>query len=139
VPGNVPGVQIRPGSRYCNYNTNKYLILLVGIVGTIVSLEFDADGIVIAAGRAAEDRLASVPGTPVERHKLHYLAIPPNKQVSAHLQATNCGIVWVRIPIEFVEEQLLDLRSSEFAWRQADSVYYNHSRNKLVRPRILIR
>jgi hypothetical protein len=46
--------------------------------------------------------------------------------VCRNLEAPNFVVVRMRIPIELVRKQRLDLGSAEFPWRQADAVNDDH-------------
>ena len=79
-----------------------------------------------------------MPGTAPKWYELNHLTTAPNKEMRAYLQAPNPGEVLVRIPVELIQEQLLDLGPAKLTWRQTDAVHYDQFRITIIRPLVLI-
>ena len=79
-----------------------------------------------------------MPGAAPKRHELNHLTAAPNKEMGAYLQAPNPVEVLVRIPVELIQEQLLNLCSAKLTWRQTDAVHYDQFQITIIRPLILI-
>ena len=98
------------------------MILAVVVRCFVLALELDTNGKIVAAVAAAIARCAGVPGALGERHELHQLAIAPDQKVCGDFDAAYRLEVRVRVPVEGIAEQCLDLRSPELTGRQADAV-----------------
>ncbi len=80
-----------------------------------------------------------MPGTFAERHELDELTVTANQQMRRHLEPANLAEERVRIPVQAVREQGLDLRAAEFAGRQADAVHDEQRELCPVRPVVMVR
>ena len=61
----------------------------------------------------------------IERHELQHLTVPADQQVCRHFESADFVEVRMRIEVELVRKQRLDLRPTKLSGRQADAVQYN--------------
>lgn len=135
---NFPGRNGRIGGTQGLDNSLQHRVLPIIVRRFILAFEFDADRKVVASALPAKTGLASMPGSLREWHELDDSTVTPNEQVSRDLHPADFPEIRVRIPVEPVREQGLDLGTTEFAGRKADAVHDNHRRFRIVGPRILI-
>jgi len=102
----------------------KLPVLIIGVAFFVRTLEFDAQGKIIATRAPSKSGVSCVPGTAVKGNELHYRTVTPNQQVRRYLQAANLLEIRVRIPVQAIGEQLLDFWPAVATGRQADAV--NH-------------
>ena len=74
-----------------------------------------------------------------ERHELHDASITANKHMRGDFHPANLLEVRMRIPLECVCKQGLDLGATKPAGRQTDAVQHDHGWLFIVGPRIAIR
>ena len=86
--------------------------------------EFNANGIVIALAASTPARLARMPGAIVATDELQNFAGAPHHEMGRHLQTADLLEIGVRVKVERVGEQLLDLRAAIFTGRQADGMHH---------------
>lgn len=79
-----------------------------------------------------------MPGAAPERNELNDLPVAPHQEVGAYHQTPDLAEILVRVPIKLIQEQLLNLRPTELAGRQADPVHNDQLRIRIVRPLVLI-
>jgi len=131
--------QIGVGLRHGSQHRCKDLILpfIVGCV--VVAFELNANGEVVTPAASTKVRLPGVPRTLGERYKLDQLAVASDQQMRRNLQASDLAEVWMRIPIELIQKQCLDLTAAEFARGKTDAMQNNHIRCYAIRPCVPIR
>ncbi len=136
--GDAPRRQARISRQQCHGHGRQRGVLTIGVGGFVFALEFDANREIITAVLAAKQRLAGMPGSHGKGHELDEFTITSNQQVRGNLQAANSGEVGMRIPVQRIGEQGLDLRAAEIARRQADTVDDQQFGNSPVRPVITV-
>ncbi len=80
-----------------------------------------------------------MPGALIERHVLHQLAITPNQQMRRHLKLSDARKIGVRLSVQTVAKQLIDIITIKLLGRQADTVNDQQRNIILIRARITIR
>ena len=64
-----------------------------------------------------------MPGLAIEGHVLRYTAVSLDQQMGRYSQVRDLGKERVHGRIQTVTEQIIDVTTTEFSWRQADIVY----------------
>lgn len=129
----------RVGVEYRAEHGLQDLVLPVVVRRFVLALEFDAYRKIITAVLAAKKRLACMPGALAEGYELYHRAIAAYQQVGRHLEPPDLLEVRVRIEIQRIRKQRLDLRTAELARRQADAVEHDELRVSTARPPIPVR
>ena len=117
----------------------QLLILNVLVRRIVVALEFDSNRIIVTGPATTKLRLAGVPGSPLEGHELHDLAIAANEQVRRHAQPANLTEIGMHIAIKLIGKQVAHERTAELPGWQADAVNDDEFGVNTRRPIILIR
>ena len=138
MPRYSPRIQFRIGTHQGSDGAGKRTILMIAVIRIVITLQLDADRIVVTGRDTPESGLSCVPGTLAKRHKLNQSAITPNQDVRAYSRFTNAGKIRMLIRIEPVGEQLLNVRSAKFAGRQADAMQHNKRWFSTIGPGVLI-
>lgn len=116
------------------------LLVLDIFIGRIVrTFQFDADSKIIAALSTLETGLAGMPRAFVKGGELQQAAIPPNQQVRRYLKPGDFPEIRMHSRIKPSKKQVFNERSTEFARRQGNSMYYQQADIGRVRPCILMR
>ena len=102
------------------------LVLGSLVRSAIRTLELDTDGEVVAADAISEAGFARVPGSAGEGDELDERAVASNQEMGRHPQVGDGSETVMRVGVEPIAEELLDMRPPELAGRQADSVHDDH-------------
>ena len=84
--------------------------------------QFNADRVVIAIAAPAVAGFPCVPCPVIATHKLPQRASAGNKEMRRNLQAANALEVGMRLPVELIGKEALDIAVAKLAGRQADGV-----------------
>jgi hypothetical protein len=79
-----------------------------------------------------------MPRAPPERYELDQCAIAPDEKVCGDMLIRNRGEIGMRVAINAVGEEMLDVRTTEAAGRQADAVNHDQFRTGAFRSIVLI-
>src|SRR3989338_723904 len=88
----------------------------------ITTLEFNADGKVVAALPPPPTGHAGMPGPPRTGDELDQFAVATHEKMGRNPQSLYLAEIRMHLGIEAIGEQLDDARSAEFVGRQADGV-----------------
>jgi len=99
------------------------VVLGVGVRQRVGSLQLHADRKVVAAGAFLEHRFARVPGPLGAADELDQLCVARDQEMGRYAQPAQPGEIRVRVMVQTVREQPLDVPAAELARRQADVVY----------------
>ncbi len=106
----------------CFYHSCQHFILSIIERQLITPFQLDTNGEVVAVLTPQILRATGMPGTLIERHKLHNLAITPNQQMRRHFQLINLGKIRMHIRRKLAQKKLFNIRAAKLARRQADIV-----------------
>ena len=108
----------------CLHQMRQCRILLGRKTCALQAFQLDADGVVVALLAPVPGGCACMPGPLVATHELLDAASAPHHEMRRHLQAANALEIRVRIKVQRVGKQLLNVRPAIFARRQADGVQH---------------
>ena len=104
----------------------------------VTTLEFDADGEVVAILSTQPGRNTGMPGTAGAGNELDQFAVTANKEMGRNPQVLYFTKIVMRLGIETIGKQLNDSRSAEFAGRQTDGVDDDQSDRFIRGPLITV-
>ena len=117
---------------------SKGIILFIRIRLIITALQFYSDTEVIALLSAAPARQARVPGTLVRRHELNQFSPATNQEMSGDFQFSNRCEIRMRVNVEGVGKQRLDITPTILSRRQGNTVQNDKIGHAPGRPGITI-
>ena len=117
---------------------SKGIILFIRIRLIITALQFNSDTEVIALLSATPARQARVPGTLVRRHELNQFSPATNQKMSGDFQFSNLCEIRMRISVEGVGKQRLDITPTILSRRQGNTVQNDKIGHALGRPGVTI-
>ena len=118
---------------------SKGIILFIRIRLIITALQFNSDTEVIALLSATPARQARVPGTLIRRHELDQFSPATNQEMSGDLQFSNLCEIRMRISVEGVGKQRLDITPTILSRRQGNTVQNDKIGHAPRRPDVTIR
>ena len=80
-----------------------------------------------------------MPGALGERYKLNEFSVSPDQQMRRNFHTSNLTKKRVRVPVELIQKQRLDLTAAKLSGRQTDAVQNNHVQRGSLRTRVPIR
>ena len=101
------------------------LVLGSLVWSAIRTLHLDTDGEVVAANAISEAGFARMPGSVGEGDELDERAVASNQEMGGYPQVGDGTETVMNVCIEPIAEEMLDVRPTELAGRQADSVHYD--------------
>ena len=117
---------------------SKGFILFIRIRLIITALQFNSDTEVIALLSAAPAGQARVPGTLVRRHELNQFSPATNQKMSGDFQFSNRCEIGMRISVEGVGKQRLDITPTILSRRQGNTVQNDKIGHAPGRPGVTI-
>ena len=117
---------------------SKGIILFIRIRLIITALQFYSDTEVIALLSAAPAGQARVPGTLVRRHELNQFSPATNQKMSGDFQFSNRCEIGMRISVEGVGKQRLDITPTILSRRQGNTVQNDKIGHAPRRPGVTI-
>lgn len=115
-------------------------LVLRGLKGYLVTtLKFDPNRKIVAAFTLAPRGNASVPRARITTDKLNEFAVTADQEMRGHPQHAERFKIGMPRRIETIGEKILDVRTAEFARRQADCMDDDKINDGAVRPGIEVR
>ncbi len=122
-----------------DYQLRQLLVLGIGIVFVVTTLELDSDGKIITIVTALLAGSTRMPGPIIEGDELDQVSIALDQAMRRNLEALDLGKIGMPGRIELVGEQLLDETTTIFSGRQADAVNHDQVDACVIRARFEIR
>jgi len=124
--------------QYLSRYRDQYFVLTVRVGCLVFPLQFDPDREIVATVAATKLRRTSVPGPVRKRHELNQRPVSANQEMRRHLESADTGKILVRVPVQPIHEQVLDLGPAELSGRQADTMDDQQIRLRTPGPVIAI-
>ena len=134
MPGNPVCSDAGIGGKQETCHCRQLFILDSGKDFIIATLQFDANGEVVALITACVTGHTGMIGFQIEWHKLGYLPCPVNQQMRLNPQVFQCVKVRMGRTVEPVAEKIVNPVSPVFTWRQADVVNDKKTDVLAIRP-----
>lgn len=138
MPGNQPRIEEWVCFEQRFDHARQLDILGVRIWHLVLSLDFDSDRKIIAAGASPKTGGAGMPRAPPKRHELDQCAITPYEKMGGNLQVRDLLEVGMCRVIDTVGEEILDVRPAEAARREADAMDYDEFGLRITRSVVLV-